>query len=271
MGAPRAQSTLPLQRNVNETGAIYRCSLQGNFSCQPYVFDNQGNRNIENSEYTYDSEKRDFQWLGATIDGGTSDHDKLLVCAPRFVAPAPNDYLMHGICYWINDTLSSKPQKPRPISPLRLKQNQIREEKGRRIYYYMLAEQGLSAHVTDNNEEFLIGAPGIHTWKGSVIRYRQHTTTVDPSLSRRDTTAAESATLPSSVKANARRRTHRQTEETMPISYDSDVPNPEKFEQPNDSYFGYAVGSGYFDSSDRERLLYVATAPQADHQSGEVN
>lgn len=135
----------------------------------------------------------------------------------------------------------------------------------------MLAEQGLSAHVTDNNDEFLIGAPGIHTWKGSVIRYRQHTTTVDPSLSRRDTTAAESATLPSSVKANARRRTHRQTEETMPISYDSDVPNPEKFEQPNDSYFGYAVGSGYFDSSDRERLLYVATAPQADHQSGEVN
>uniref|UniRef100_A0A1B0A219 Integrin alpha second immunoglobulin-like domain-containing protein n=1 Tax=Glossina pallidipes TaxID=7398 RepID=A0A1B0A219_GLOPL len=258
VGAPRAQSTLPLQRYINETGAIYRCYLSDQ-TCSPYVFDDQGNRNIEYSEYTYDSEKRDFQWLGAAMDGGVKDTDKLLVCAPRFVAPAPNDYLMHGLCYWINDTLTDSPTNVRKISPLRLKQDQIKEEKGQRVYYYMLAEQGLSAHITPNDEEFLIGAPGIHTWKGSVIRYRKRTVNDDPSLSRRDTEQA------------SRRRVPRQSEGDLPQAYyESDIPNPEKFEQPNDSYFGYSVSSGYFDSNDKEKLLYVATAPQANEQSGEA-
>uniref|UniRef100_A0A1A9WWH1 Integrin alpha second immunoglobulin-like domain-containing protein n=1 Tax=Glossina brevipalpis TaxID=37001 RepID=A0A1A9WWH1_9MUSC len=257
VGAPRAQSTLPSQRNVNETGAIYRCSLTDS-TCSPYVFDSNGNRNIEYSEYTYDSEKRDFQWLGGAMDGGVKDTDKLLVCAPRFVAPAPNDYLMHGLCYWINDTLTDIPTNVRKISPLRLKQDQIKEEKGQRVYYYMLAEQGLSAHITANNEEFLIGAPGIHTWKGSVIRYRKRTNQDDIVLSRRDTEKA------------SRRRTRQSEEDLPPVYYESEIPNPEKFEQPNDSYFGYSVSSGYFDSNNKEKLLYVATAPQANEQSGEA-
>ncbi|XP_065370369.1 integrin alpha-PS3-like isoform X2 [Calliphora vicina] len=260
IGAPRAQSTLDSQRKVNETGAIYRCPLDNPTACKPYVFDDLGNRNIEQSDYTFDSEKRDFQWLGASMDGGLKDTDKFIVCAPRFIAPVDNnDYLMHGICYWINDTLADKPTNVRKISPLRLKQDQIRTEYGSKFYYYMLAEQGLSVHITPDNEEFLIGAPGIHTWKGSVIRHRKRIANDDPSLSRRDTERA----------SRIRRQSDFDLESPM-VYYESDIPNPQLFNQPSDSYFGYSVSSGYFDSNNKSKLLYLASAPQANEQSGEA-
>uniref|UniRef100_A0A1I8P8N4 Integrin alpha second immunoglobulin-like domain-containing protein n=1 Tax=Stomoxys calcitrans TaxID=35570 RepID=A0A1I8P8N4_STOCA len=253
VGAPRAQSTLESQRHINETGAIYRCSFKGTPNCRPYVFEKRGNINIEHSEYSYDSEKRDYQWLGAAMDGGTEDTDKLIVCAPRFLTPSISDYLMHGKCYWINNTLSDMPSDVIPISPLRGVHDQIRDyEDGERVYYYMLAEQGLSVHVTPDNEQFLIGAPGIHTWKGSVIRYRRKELNDEPSLSRRDTSGSP--------------RIPRQTR----VIYETDIPNPRNFKQPSDSYFGYSVSSGYFDSNNRKRLMYVGSAPQADEQSGEA-
>ncbi|XP_073849058.1 integrin alpha-PS3-like isoform X2 [Musca autumnalis] len=252
IGAPRAQSTLESQRKINETGAVYRCTFNGTPQCTPYVFEHRGNLNVEDTEYSYDSEKRDFQWMGAAMDGGTSDTDKLIVCAPRFVTPTISEYLMHGRCYWINDTLSNSPQGVRQISPLRARQDQIRDDDGERYYHYMLAEQGLSVHVTPDNEQFLIGAPGIQTWKGSVIRYRKMELNDEPSLSRRDT---------SSVSRIARQAR---------VRYETDIPNPKNSKQAAGSYFGYSVSSGYFDSNNPQKLLYVATAPQADEQSGEA-
>lgn len=244
------------QRNVNETGAIYRCPLDNPTTCYPYVFDDQGNRNIENNDVTYDSEKRDFQWLGASMDGGLKDTDKFVVCAPRFIAPVGTlDYLMHGLCYWINDTLADKPTNIRKISYLRVQSEQVKRDDNSKFYYYMLAEQGVSAHITPDNEEFIIGAPGIHTWKGSVIRVRKRVQSDEPSLSRRDTERAS--------------RIPRQLENTQ-VFYKADIPNPQRFNQQSDSYFGYSVGSGYFDSNDKQKLLYLASAPQANEQSGEV-
>ncbi|XP_036332455.1 integrin alpha-PS3-like, partial [Rhagoletis pomonella] len=249
VGAPRAQSTLPAQRNINETGAIYHCTLSATSTCNPYVIDDRGNITIENFDsYTYDNEARDNQWLGAAMDGGTKDTDKLLICAPRFLTPTANDYLMNGICYWVKDTLNDNPTKVQRISPLRLKSEQRKTVNNHPTFYYMLAEEGLSAHVTDNNEEFVIGAPGISNWKGSAIHVRKRFEE-DPILSRRDT--------------SERKRVTRQIEFSGQY-----VLNTE--DQASDSYFGYAVGSGYFDSKDKDRLMYVATAPQANLQSGEA-
>ncbi|XP_061397206.1 integrin alpha-PS3-like [Musca vetustissima] len=256
VGAPRAQSTLEAQRGINETGAIYRCTLTGTSQCNTYVFEDRGNVNVPANEYSYDSEKKDHQWLGASIDGGPKDTDKLIVCAPRFITPVTNDYLMHGVCYWINDTLTPNPVNVTRISPLRGKQEQIMDENGKRIYYYMLAEQGICAHVTADNEEFLIGAPGIHTWKGSVIRYRKVVDTDEPSLSRRDTSSVSRVTRQADVQPAPFTR------------YETNIPNPKTFDQADDSYFGYSVASGYFNSNDRNKLLYVATAPQDSEQSG---
>ncbi|XP_050323162.1 integrin alpha-PS3 isoform X1 [Bactrocera neohumeralis] len=251
VGAPRAQSTLPAQRNVNETGAIYRCSLSPTSTCNPYVIDDKGNFTFERPDsYTYDSEARNNQWLGGAMDGGTKDTDKLLICAPRFLSPTISDYIMNGVCYWVADTLDDNPKNVQRISPLRLKSDQMRQINGHRIYYYMLAEEGLSAHVTDNNEEFVIGAPGINTWRGSTIHCRKRFEE-DPTLSRRDTSSL------------SRKRVIRDLEFSGQYTLDTG-------ELQNDSYFGYAVGSGYFDSNDETELFYVASAPQANLQSGEA-
>lgn len=78
VGAPRAQSSLEMQRNINETGAIYKCSFQSS-DCKPFVFDSLGNINNENSIYTYNSEKKDNQWLGASMDGNSLDGERFVV------------------------------------------------------------------------------------------------------------------------------------------------------------------------------------------------
>ncbi|KAH8291423.1 hypothetical protein KR054_011554 [Drosophila jambulina] len=257
VGAPRAQSTLESQRTINETGAIYRCSLL-NGQCNPYILDQTGNVDAPRNEYTMDSERKDFQWLGGSMDGGTRDTDKLLVCAPRFYTPSGNDYHLHGVCYWVQNTLGSTPGHVTRISPLRLKSEQVVEVDGTNAFYYIYSELGLSAHVSDDNSKFLIGAPGIFTWKGSVILYRQVDNIDNPSASRRDT---------SSALRRSRRVREVDTNEYTPEHYAPEIPRPNGGD---DEYFGYAVSSGYFDSANLSTLLYVATAPQANKQSGEA-
>ncbi|XP_055844968.1 integrin alpha-PS3 [Episyrphus balteatus] len=251
IAAPRAQSTLESQRKINETGAIYKCTIATG-TCTPFIFDDKGNINAEQNEFTYDSTKKDHQWLGASMDGGTRDTDKLVVCAPRLIANLASDYLMNGICYWTPDTLSDNPLRVKQIAPLRLKDNQVKEKYGTRYFYHIFGEQGLSVHVTSNNEEIIIGAPGINTWKGSVVRYHPKTEDDSIGMSRRDLDS------------------HRVVRQAQEIKYTTEVPNPETWHQDNDSYFGYSVGSGYFDSAMPNKVLYVASAPQANHQSGEV-
>lgn len=81
VGAPRAQSTLDMQKGINETGAIYKCTFEQtiNKMCVPFVFDSTGNNHEENKEFTFNKEKKDFQWLGASMDGTASDTDKFVV------------------------------------------------------------------------------------------------------------------------------------------------------------------------------------------------
>lgn len=81
VGAPRAQSTLEMQQKINETGAIYKCNLErtSNRTCVPFVFDSHGNNHEENKDFTFNREKKDFQWLGASMDGSASDTDKFVV------------------------------------------------------------------------------------------------------------------------------------------------------------------------------------------------
>lgn len=257
MGAPRAQSTLESQKNINETGAIYRCSLI-NGSCSPYVLDSRGDVKVPQNEYTIESERKDHQWLGMSMDGGTRDTDKLLVCAPRFYAPTANDYHMHGNCYWVQNTIASNPEHVTRISPLRLNVEQVTEDaEGVKHFNYIFAEMGLSAHVTDDNSKFLIGCPGINTWKGSVVLYRQVDPIDNPSASRRDTSSKP-----------RRRVRNTDTNDYVP-DYSPEIPRPASWDQKDDSYFGYAVSSGYFNGN-QSNLLYVATAPQANKQSGEA-
>lgn len=83
------------------------------------------------------------------------------MCAPRIVADVADHYLMNGLCYFTTNTSSSRPANVQKIAPLRFKDKQHSVIDQERYFYYMYGEQGMSVHVTENNEEILIGAPGI--------------------------------------------------------------------------------------------------------------
>ena len=60
VGAPRANSTLPEQVRINEPGVIYKCTIQ-NGQCNPFNFDNSGNKPIDDNDYTIKSQYKDSQ------------------------------------------------------------------------------------------------------------------------------------------------------------------------------------------------------------------
>jgi FG-GAP repeat len=112
----------------------------------------------------------------------------------------------------------------------------------------MYGQSGFSVHVTDDNEEILIGCPGILNWKGSVIRHRKQKSLKTHGMSKRDVTSSTDL-------------------------FDEDIPSP--FHAPasitEDSYFGYAVSSATFLGKKNDKsLFYVASAPQANNQQGLV-
>lgn len=260
IGAPRAQSTLEQQRKVNETGAVFKCNFVDDQPCHPYHFDLSGNTRVENSETEFNSEKKDFQMLGAAMDGHDSEFERFVVCAPKLKADLEerDHYLLHGVCYWVGDTNTLQPSGVRRINPLKQIKLQTWPDgqdefgKDKFIYNYIYGESGFSVHVSDNNEEIIVGCPGIYNWRGSIIRYKAHEVPNLGGLSRRDL----------SPNHAIRKR--------QIFEYRSMVPNPFYTPVTDDSYFGYAVSSAYFLGQTVTRLYYVASAPQANKQSGEV-
>ena len=116
-------------------------------------------------------------------------------------------------------------------------------------YIYMYGEGGISVHVTENNEEMLIGAPGVMNWKGTVIIYRPVEGIDGGGISKRDT-----------ISHKISKRIFR-----------SEVLDPDASIQDENSYFGYAVSSGQFSGPNKKKILYVASAPRANLQQGEVS
>uniref|UniRef100_A0A2M4BAM3 Putative vitronectin receptor alpha subunit n=2 Tax=Anopheles marajoara TaxID=58244 RepID=A0A2M4BAM3_9DIPT len=254
VGAPQAQSDLPAQRKVNETGAVYRCRFSDG-SCEPYYFDRLGNTHQEQSDFAYNSEKKDYQRLGASMDGHGADGDRFVVCAPKMISELTDYYLLHGVCYVSDGTESDEPKDVRKVAPLRAKNKQLHKDAVGQYYYYMYGQLGINVHITDDEEEILMGAPGVFNWRGTVVRFRRRITDDSGGLSRRD-----------SPRGNPR-PTNRHKRQI--VNYVSDVPNPYFNRMKDDSYFGFAVSSGRFLGPD-QKLLYVASAPQSNAQVGEV-
>ncbi|CAO1393776.1 unnamed protein product [Diamesa hyperborea] len=173
VGAPRSQSVLNSQRNINETGTIYKCDLMGsnvNKQCYPYTFDDKGNRNVQNTDFN--EENKEYQMLGGSMDGLSSESNKFVVCAPNLkdISKKNNDllnyYFIHGICFWVSDTKDKKPTKVTQIT------NSRDSQSSGELHH---AQQGFSVHVTEKNQEFLIGVPGASKFsKGTVFRYKSN-------------------------------------------------------------------------------------------------
>lgn len=231
VSAPTAQSSQYDQQQINQPGSIFKCLFDPPI-CKLYPFDaaeKNYNDYLESGKNNI-AEKHN-QWLGMTMDGNEFDTDKFVICSPRAKVTMLNNK-MPGLCYWTPNTNETIAKNVKTISPLKLKEKLYTPDGG---YYYMFGEQGISVHITQNNEEILIGAPGVMGWKGTIIRYY-------------------------SVK----------TENSSIIDYKIDVPNPDLWNQPNDTYFGYAISSGYFGGPKSTKLLYLASAPQANAKQEKV-
>lgn len=156
--------------------------------------------------------------------------------------------LNHGKCYLTGDTAADDPS---PIyktgSNLLNKNNQHVINMDENTFRYSMAEQGISVHITDHETSILVGAPGVDTWKGSVVV-----------LSR---------PAPIITNATAQRR-RRSTDEDRFAEHIEYVLEPSHWNQEENSYFGYAVSSGYFNTT--SDIMFVASAPRAGLSQGEV-
>lgn len=231
IGAPTATSRQPRQRKIHNPGCIYRCSPLNTITptCVPYTFNALDNQPAKDSSYFYYGERQDDQWLGASMDGGPSESDRLVVCAPRLHSFERSQKIVNpGICYWTSSTAAAQPKPVFTIKALAVRLNEP----------HLMGQQGFSVHVPDGDAEMLMGAPGVSKWSGSVVR-----TSCNRTFSR-------------VVRRQVDRHDHAYDDVT-------DVLNPQLWSMPPeaDSYFGYAVTSGHFWKSDR--LMYAASAPRA--------
>jgi hypothetical protein len=101
ISAPRSQSIAVQQNDIYEPGAIYKCSVNIDSNCQPYIFDMEGNT-FGVSKYTIDSEIKDNQTLGFAMDGHENGDDRFVVCAPNQRANTSDEYNVYGACYWVS-------------------------------------------------------------------------------------------------------------------------------------------------------------------------
>ncbi|XP_037713736.1 integrin alpha-PS4-like [Drosophila subpulchrella] len=255
VAAPRANSTLPDQSKVIEPGAIFRC-LFNDGSCTSYDVDTKGNHYEKASTDVLRAKGKDFQWMGGSMDGGTLDSDRFLVCAPRFYSAqevthdgwkydsnttTAANISMIGICYWLKNTTEEEPDVT-DICPFALRNKQTETIGENSKPFYQMGQLGLSAHVSKAST-LVMGAPGIDMFRGSVY------------LNPENQVPGGGRMVRDTSRAHHRYRRH--------------VSQP-NWNQEEDSYFGYSVSSGYFDSSNPNKLLYVATAPHANTKSGEA-
>jgi len=245
ISAPRAQPIVEEQKLTEEPGAIFKCDFNSNVtieSCFEYIFDKKEDFvkiSQHNKRKVIDSETKDFQLLGFAMDGGGSENNNFVVCAPHLKAlpqtakvNEKRHYYLYGLCSWVTETVSKVPENYTKIGPHRFFDLLDLKKNKTHIYNYKYAESGFSVHVTESDEEVIIGCPGIYNWKGSVIRQ---------SLNKK-----------------------KFFNITNNIDYDADVPGLSKSSIVGYSYFGYAVSSAKFLGTNK--TFYVASAPRVNKQ-----
>lgn len=120
-----------------------------------------------------------------------NDNDKFAVCAPRIILESKTKsldklqrYRMHGICYWTTNTSTDQPNNIQTIAKALHSENELRIKHGTdNVINYIFGEQGISVHITENNQEILIGAPGVFLWVGTVARHKANRIDVPKPLS----------------------------------------------------------------------------------------
>lgn len=77
---------------------------------------------------------------------------------------------MHGLCYWTSDTSQNEPRDVQALGIITKPQLIGDTIRGNLLLQHYLGEQGFSVHITNKNNEILMGEPGSIVAMGSVIR-----------------------------------------------------------------------------------------------------
>ncbi|ALC48915.1 if [Drosophila busckii] len=155
VGAPKFD-TSSIQDNVQEAGAVFKCSMDDN-GCVMVRFDSKGNNRNTQKEVV---DRKSYQWLGATVATGRNS-DLVVACAPRYVfhSMTPTRALRYdpvGTCFTSHDFT-----KFHEVSPCRTN-NWGYHRQGS-------CQAGFSAAVNSNGSRLFIGAPGSWYWQGQIF------------------------------------------------------------------------------------------------------
>ncbi|XP_050720083.1 integrin alpha-PS3-like [Eriocheir sinensis] len=247
VGAPRANSSFYNPTQITEPGAMFKCNLEGR-TCEEVIVDKNGNTEVINDifEYSY-QDLKNYGWLGGSLDiqpHFEEDRQVTGVCAPRWSNQRHHtQHYMNGVCYWMDN--SASPLMINKELPLVAETKQTKFYSGYNFYHYAHGQAGMSIHFPDDQTQFIVGAPGVFNWHGSVILFKDYQWDNPGGVSRR------------------RRQARHQMFQTEL------VPDPLYVTTLNDfEMFGYAVTSGRFMS--KNKILYAGGAPRGAGFYGKV-
>ncbi|CAH1955430.1 unnamed protein product [Acanthoscelides obtectus] len=154
----------------NRSGELYECTMTR--GCKTLTLPNISMP----SKYKNVIERHDRSWIGATMDV-SYEFNRIVVCGfHKHFTKGENDFTMGG-CYWSNLTSSSF-ENIYPILDFgkTIKNNQL--------YMYGHGEAGFSAHLTNGQNELILGAPGVYNWVGAPIRiqFNENQNMIDPEI-----------------------------------------------------------------------------------------
>ncbi|MPC18226.1 Integrin alpha-PS3 [Portunus trituberculatus] len=203
-------------------------------------------------EFSY-QDMKNYGWLGGSLDSQPyfrEERQVTGVCAPRWKNQIyRSQHYMNGVCYWMDDSKSKV--KVNKELPLVNHEKQTTTINGKTFYHYGHGQAGMSIHFTDDQTKFIVGAPGVFNWHGTVILYQDSNW--------------------NNPEGIARRRRQVWWGERQDFQHDT-VPNPSYFSRIRDcDLFGYAVTSGRFLSE--AQVLFAGGAPRGADSAGfvEVN
>ncbi|XP_064604778.1 integrin alpha-9-like [Liolophura sinensis] len=179
-GAPKSQSRY--LKGIESPGALFKCPIhQSKRKCQEVKLDVKGN-GWELIGKARSKTRKDFQWLGASLDIKPSFEATISVCAPKWSDAKFIDYhyLVNGMCFEIDQEF--KDSSLRKLYPLVVKGKQVRTT-GEFVYGSGMA--GFVAHYAQD-ESLLLGAPGVDDWQGGVVRYDRNTVKIAEKFTEKD-------------------------------------------------------------------------------------
>lgn len=155
VGAPKAQTEQP---DVEEGGAVYRCSTERTNVCQMIPFDRSGPGEIVLRGRRERFDKKSHQWFGATVHS-SGENGAIVACAPRYVYYSTNLKRRDpvGTCWVVRGSFTNFQE----YSPCRTTAWGYHRQGS--------CQAGFSATVTKDGRRLFIGAVGSWYWQGQLF------------------------------------------------------------------------------------------------------